>query len=402
MIEKNNKRNTDRVRCLFFMFVIYPINNLLSSFFEYYNVASPNILIILYMLVMIYGIIIILKYSFTIKDVFVIMIIYVGYFILYFISTDVARVEMQSVYMRLMYLYFTPLSVIIVSHIEDFSELFSKKYVIISDIFVILTVISKVFLRDNTDYMIFSYDLLPFWALIVVVAIYFREKIQWIFSIIILIEALVFGCRGVLIWILTCGSLVYAIVLFYQRNTKKIINKILRFPFFIMTALIAIVEFLPKLLQSKYAASSYILIRLTMGSLSESSARTEILKLCIDEIKKMGFNINGLFYDRSFLPHGMYAHNFIIEIILSFGWFLGILFLIFIVKKISGAFFKQTLDGKIIWVYFLTVLFLRYFISGSIFGEGKFGIFIAVMIALNKYNQRSQLLALIKFGQRGD
>ena len=53
---------------------------------------------------------------------------------------------------------------------------------------------------------------------------------------------------------------------------------------------------------------------------------------------------------------------------------------------------NQSLEGKIIWAYFVAVLFLRYFISGSIFGEGKFVIFISVMIAMSKYCTKSELL----------
>lgn len=393
MFDKIEKRNRDRVRCLFFMFIIYPINNLLGSFSSFFNFTPPNnIMIILYIIVMIYGTILFLKYSLTRFDMCTIIAIYLGYIFLYMISVDSAKIEMKSVYMCLMYIYFIPLSVIVISHIENFSELFSEKYVVLSDVLIVITIVSKLFFHDNTDYMIFSYDLLPFWGIIIVSAIHYKKKVQWLFVPIVLIEALVFGCRGALMWTCMCGIFVYVIELLYQKSTREFVNKMMFFPCIILLIIVGVIEVLPSLLKSQYAKSSYILTRLTMGSLSESNARERIMDICIQNIKKMGLNINGLFYDRSILPNGMYSHNIFIEALLSLGWVFGTVFLLFVLKKMVKALNNQSLEGKIIWVYFVAVLFLRYFISGSIFGEGKFVIFISVMIAMSKYCTKSELL----------
>lgn len=185
---------------------------------------------------------------------------------------------------------------------------------------------------------------------------------------------------------------VYVVELLNQEKKKELVNKMMFFPFIILLIIVGIIEVLPSILKSQYAKSSYILTRLTMGSLSESNARERIMDTCIQNIKKMGLNINGLFYDRSILPNGMYSHNIFIEIFLSLGWVFGIVFLFFILKKMVRALNNQSLEGKIIWAYFMAVLFLRYFISGSIFGEGKFVIFISVMIAMSRYCTKSELL----------
>lgn len=96
MFDKIEKRNRDRVRCLFSMLIIYPINNLLCTFSSFFNFTPPNIMIILYILVMIYGIILFFRYSLTRLDMCTIIAIYLGYVFLYMISVDSAKIEMKK------------------------------------------------------------------------------------------------------------------------------------------------------------------------------------------------------------------------------------------------------------------------------------------------------------------
>ena len=401
MSERYIKRNHDRVLCLYLMLAIYPINNLICSLCAFVQITPPNILVILYVTVLIYGCGVILKYSFTRNDFLFLIIIYLGYFMLYLLSTDEAKIEMQSVYMIIVYMYFVPLSVIVLSHIENFAELFCKRYVIMSDLLVIMSIISKVLLNDQTDYMVFSYDLLPMWGIILFSAINYHKKKQWLIVIMILVEALIFGSRGALLWLLACGMLIYFIGLIKLKNLKQFMSKMIYLPLIAIIAVMAIIVIVPQLLQSRFADSSYILLRMSMGSLSESNARIELLQICFNELRNMGLNINGLYYDRTILPSGMYTHNIFIEVLLSFGWILGTLFLLFIFKKIFNAFKLQTYEGKAICAYFVSTLFFRYFISGSIFGEGKFIMFIAIIIALNKYTQAESGIQTELFNNRG-
>lgn len=383
MIYIKKNKNNDRVRCLYLMLVIYPLNNMLNTLFSLNN-ENNNILLIMYFFVLLYGLYVIIRYSFTKKDIFAILFIYLLYGILYLLSTNSGKIEMFSTYMRLIYIYFIPLSVIIISHIEDLSALFTNRYVLISDFIIFLSLICKLFLKDNTDYMDFSYDLLPLWGIITISAIYYEKNMQKLIVCTIFFEALIFGCRGALIWLVSCGLLVYLFKTIYNKNLKKLKKTLVILPFFIFTVIGTMIKVVPKLLSSRYASSSYILTRLTMGNLSESNARSKIIQICLENLKHMGFNINGLFYDRSILPNGMYTHNILIEIYLSLGWIIGTIFILFIIKIILSAFKKQSLEGKVILIYFMSVLFFRYFISGSIFGEGKFIIFLSSCIALKK------------------
>ena len=117
----------------------------------------------------------------------------------------------------------------------------------------------------------------------------------------------------------------------------------------------------PYLAETKLGRTSYILLRFNLGMLGESNARTDIFQICLNEIAKMGLNINGLYYDRLILPKGMYAHNIILESVLSLGWILGILFLFWIFSSILKSYTLQNNEGKIVTIFLTTVLFLRFF-----------------------------------------
>lgn len=392
--KKNYKveRNRDRISFLFMMLFIYPLNNLLNSIFEYKNITPPNIIIMLYILVILYGLYIIFKYSFTVNDMVTILYVYTAYIIIYMLSSDLGKIKMQSVYMNLMYFYFVPFSVLIISHIDDFSYIVSKRLIVLSDIIVLVTIISKVFLNDSTYYMDFSYNLLPFWGLILISAIYFKHKNQYLFLILSFIEAIVFGSRGALLSLLILLLFTSLMVILHRGKDGNIYKKIVFLPISIIILYEFMKRLVARLINSKFADKSYILLRLKIGNITESSARIDLLEKSIEEIKKMGLNINGLFYDITFLPNGMYTHNFIIETILSLGWVIGLIFIISIFRLIVKAYLNQSYFGRIIWLYFICVLFLKFFVSSSIFSDGKFIIFLAIMVSLRKFKQDSFLI----------
>ena len=61
---------------------------------------------------------------------------------------------------------------------------------------------------------------------------------------------------------------------------------------------------------------------------------------------------------------------------------MGVPFLLFIFYSIGKSFFVQDNNGKVIVVYFISVLFLRYFVSGSIFDETQFVLFMGFIFSM--------------------
>lgn len=394
MKNKLTKISNNRLRCTYLMLFIYPLYNLITAFlfFKGVSINESLLMITMYFIVLIYGLYVIISSPIHKKSLVFIFFIYLFIIIMYFIADDRIKLEFSTTYMKIMYIYFIPLGVFIVSKVNNWEKIFiDKNYLFITDIIIILAFISKVVLNDKTDYMAFSYDLLPLWGIALISAIHYKHKFQWFISGIALLEAIIYGARGALIWYILCGILVFLIDAFYSLGDKrKFIRYIFITFFFIGVGMYVYLYLVPYLAETKLGRTSYILLRFNLGMLGESNARTDIFQICLNEIAKMGLNINGLYYDRLILPKGMYAHNIILESVLSLGWILGILFLFWIFSSILKSYTLQNNEGKIVTIFLTTVLFLRFFISGSIFGEGKFIIYISAIMSLNSICNRRE------------
>lgn len=386
MLEK--KLEQRRLNCAFLMLLIYPIYNLLLVSKQYLGevLSDNNLMILLYTVVLVYATLIILRAPVYKKSFIAIFLIYIAILLLYMVSDPLVKPEFYSTYNWIMYIYFIPVSVFVISRIRNWCELFTnKKYVIIADIILLISLLSKVLLNDGTDYMAYAYDILPFACIVLVCAVKYKQKIQWIFSLVSLIALGIYGARGALLAFLICGILISAVDIYYSNSRQAFINRMFVCVGIIVLLIVGIELVLSKLVNSNLVESSYVLRRISLGMLSESSARELIIKSCLEAIKGMGLNINGLYYDRVILPNGVYSHNFVLESLLSLGWFLGSSFIIWIFSCLIKGYIKQGQDGKCVFIFIVSALFVRYFLSGSIFSEGKFIVLMAVLISLNKY-----------------
>ena len=383
-----NKLGQKRLNCVFLMLLIYPIYNLILVIKQKIGLSflDNNLMIVLYICVLVYAITIILRAPVFKRSFMIAFLIYMAILLLYIVSNPLVKSEFYSTYNWIMYLYFIPISVFLISRIENWSDLFNdKKYVIISDIILLISFLSKVFFNDDTDYMAFAYDILPFTCIILICAVKYNQKIQWIFSLISLVSLGVYGARGALLAFLICGVSIFLLDIYYSSTKIIFVNRIIMCIGIVVLLFIGIELMLPKLVNSSLVESSYVLKRISMGMLSESNAREQVIKSCLKAIYSMGLNINGLYYDRLILPNGLYSHNFVLESLLSLGWIFGTYFLIWIFKCLIKGFIMQGQNGKCVFIFIVSSLFLRYFLSGSIFGEGKFILFMASLISINKH-----------------
>lgn len=384
-----NKLEQKRLNCLFLMLLIYPIYNLILVIKQKIGLSflDNNLMIALYVFVLVYAVTIILRAPVFKRSLLIIFLIYMAIFLLYIVSNPLVKSEFYSTYNWIIYIYFIPISVFVISRIDNWFDLFNnKKYIIISDVILLISFVSKVFFDDDTDYMAFAYDILPFTCIILICAVKYKQKIQWIFSLISLFALGVYGARGALLAFLICGVSIFLLDIYYSGNTKIFINRIIICIGIVVLLCIGVELILPKLVNSSLIESSYVLKRISMGMLSESNAREQIIKSCLEAIYGMGLNINGLYYDRLILPNGLYSHNFILESLLSLGWIFGTCFLIWIFRCLINGFISQSQNGKCVFIFIVSSLFLRYFLSGSIFGEGKFILFMASLMSINKYH----------------
>lgn len=395
MIIRKNKQNDSRINCAFLMLFILPFQNLLNAVanFFFFNLGEIDLLLIA--VIWIYGVIIILSNPIKKNNFLWLGLIYIAYIVLYIVSDPLAKKEFLQVGMWIIYIYYIPLSVFIVSKIDAWDNLFTKKvYILLSDALILLSLFTKVFLNDQTEYMDYSYALLPFWGIVAVSGLYFKKSFQKLMIPVIFIQALVYGCRGALISIVFVIVVTYLKVNYFSGCTKKIyFIRILKSCVVIGIAILGIKMAIGYLGQLDVAETSYILRRIQMGIISENGGRNILAEMCFEEMKKMGLNINGLFYDRLILPNGMYSHNFVLEIFISLGWIIGTFFLGWIICSIIIQYIRQGEKNRIILICFTGTLFFRYFISGSIFSEGKFILFMAIVLSFK--NLKSRLIIKI-------
>lgn len=383
-----NKLRQKRLNCVFLMLLIYPIYNLILVIKQKTGLSflDNNLMVALYICVLVYAITVILRAPVFKRSFLIIFLIYISIFLLYIVSNPLVKSEFYSIYNWIMYLYFIPISVFVILRIDNWFDLFNnKKYVVISDIILLISFLSKVFFNDDTDYMAFAYDILPFTCIILICAVKYKQKIQWIFSLISLVALGIYGARGALLAFIICGVSIFLLDVYYSSTRTIFVNRIIMCTGIVVLLCIGIDFILPKLVNSSLVENSYVLKRISMGMLGESNAREQIIKSCLEAIYGMGLNINGLYYDRLILPNGLYSHNFVLESLLSLGWIIGTCFLIWILKCLIKGFISQGQNGKCVFIFIVSSLFLRYFLSGSIFGEGKFILFMASLISINKY-----------------
>ena len=374
------------------MLILLPINNILSSASIYYKFDIANITIALYIILFIYGTITMFKTKIYKKDIIIILLLYVFYGINYIISSEEAKPSFYTVNMLIIYLYYIPLSIIFASHIKNWGLFFNnKKILITSDILIIVSFIAKIIFRDIDSYLVFSYDILPICGITAVSAIHYKNKKQILFLIISLIGLIIFGSRGVVLWLLICSTLIFITDLSNISNKKQLYKKISRLTIICIATASTIACIFPYLLNTSVSDSSYIVRRIEMGNITESDSRTKLYQIANKEIIQTGININGLYYDRLILPKNMYSHNFIIEILLSFGLIIGVIIIIALMCCIFKAYAKCPKEYKYIVIYFISVLFLRYLVSGSIFSEGKFILFVAILLSILRINNHEKI-----------
>lgn len=377
----NIKRNESFLTITYLLMILMPLYDCVMYGLHVLHLNLPLRMLHLYLLVMIYMVVLMVKYRLPLKNMLVALGIISFYGISYLWTTEQARVYFNNTDVSAVLLVFIPVSCICTARIADWHNLFNKKlYLIIADVIIVVSLLSKINLFDTSDYMSFSYRLLPLWGICLISAYCFGHKIQWIFLGIGIFEGLVFGARAPLVYLIMMAFIIWLLLSGDDLKRHKythLLPAILAF-----TAAIVFVEFFLPMMMSSFTDVSYVLRRLQGNSLFESTGREQLFAACRKEIANMGFTIHGLFYDRTVLPNGWYAHNFVYEILLSLGWFFGVPLIIFILCFIIKTFVKQNNSGKIIVAYASCSFFLRYIFSGSIFDETEFMLFMAMLYSL--------------------
>lgn len=375
----------------YFSMAIYPISMMMNIVFQQINIdfLTGRSIYIGYGLVYLFAIIVLVKFGFSLKRLVALYFIYILYFIMYLTSPQSVKSVYTSTVMMMIYVYYLPYSVLILTRISDFRQLFSGKLIEYTNyVIIVSSFIAKYFFQNQTNYMTFSYQLLPIWMLFTFSFIRRPTLLKAGVALVMLLEGVIYGARGPLIW-LVIGAVFYFIFLAFENkfisnlSLKKLSQIVLWLGLFV-----GIFSVARKSLPALNIENSYILNRLEQGSIGVSTGRNEMIDIAINYLKQMGGEINGLFFDRTLMPNNIYVHNFILETYLSFGWFIGTLILISLVYFIGKTFLYANKTNKIVLIFAVPAFFLKYFLTGSMYEGDSFIIMMALVCAI--YSQAKQ------------
>lgn len=364
---------------------IYPFNFLLSLLFQKIGASfiAARSIFICYALVYLLAIYILVRFGFSLKRLTVLYFIYILYFILYLTSPQSVKSVYTGTVMIMIYVYYLPYSVLILTRISDFRQLFTSKVIeYMNYLLIVGAFVSKYFFQNQTNYMTFSYQLLPIWMLFTFSFIRRPTLLKAGVALVMLLEGVIYGARGPLIW-LVIGAVVYFIFLAFEikfisnLSLKKVSQIVLWLGLFI-----GIFSVARKSLPALNIENSYILNRLEQGSIGVSTGRNDMIDIAINYLKQMGGEINGLFFDRTIMPVKIYVHNFILETFLAFGWMLGGLILVSLLFFVCKIFLMSNSINKKMVIFAVSSYFLKYFLSGSMYEGESFIILVAILFAI--------------------
>jgi hypothetical protein len=213
------------------------------------------------------------------------------------------------------------------------------------------------------------YPIILFWAS--------GKKILQVASVLLTILVFFIGSRGpVLVF------LIYVVItLFRNRKISKII------PYIIIIPLVAAnLDSFFVFLENWFGFESRTLSLVTSGELiSHTSGRDEIYALARNAIKNAPFLGYGIFGDRVVLQ--AFSHNFVYEVLLDFGEFFGVIYLVVFAFIIIRTFLIADNENRDVFLMFFVMSMVPLMVSGSFTKDINFYIFLGVLYSINENNK---------------
>lgn len=321
------------------------------------------------------------------KDISFLFLLYL-FLALNYILFDSIRDYIFSKEMLIVLGIYIPCCVISLRKIRDFT-LFADMMKPYSVVTALISGILLLFLKyeDLLIYMEFSYALLPMGCASFWLFIKNNDKIAGISSLAILIEIISFGARApILFFLLFCILTLLFISDVSKRKKQLLIASSVILIIFIYTGFDFIIS---KLSQLGIFSDSRFITKIMSGDLFKSEGRNMVYEVCRERLSSMGLYIGGFFGDRPYCEGLVYPHSIIYEILMSWGWIVGSCILIWLLYRIVKAFIVKPSE-RLMSCFAILTLLGRFFISGSYLIEGKFWIFLTVLIVLSRRDQQQE------------
>ncbi len=242
-------------------------------------------------------------------------------------------------------------------------------------------------INRNKGYdMVFGYELCI--GVLFLLNKYKKKKniYDFIFSLTGIIMILIRGSRGP---VLVIGVFLIIKFLFSQYNTTKKILYLFSLLLIVSLAIIYkenILELMINILEkfNIYSRSLVYFLSNNTESLQERQLISNIIIKKIIDFNPLGY---GVFSDRVFLQGiGPYTHNFVLEILLDFGWIIGSLVLYTIGLLIFNAFKNKNWSNLV--VIFVSYVFVELMFTNSYLVLSYFWIMLGILLNASSFKGR--------------
>lgn len=388
MVEKNyDKINIQNLAFVFFMPILVDFVHVLVRQAGMGSASSiTQTIYMIAMIVMMLRVVIPIRSNEILKDIIMLFFMWSIFLFSYKMFPE-NREYYKDSNMLIMYLFYLPLCVFSIRKIRDYSCFWDEMYKMgkITLAFALVILLFTDY-EKYIMYMGFSYALLPFIA-----AFYhrFREKKDKTAILLFFVGAvtmLSFGSRAALMFLFLYVG-VYELIGSQMKLDKKIAIVLI-----IGIVVAAVVIYFENILEFLSGISifedSYIMHNALNGDLFKSRTRDALYENCIDRINTMGWEVGGFFSDRPYcaLTGNAYPHNIAYELLMSWGWIIGLIALGLLAIALLRALLVKDSAKRDVAVFIIVTLFLRYIISGTYVEEGKFWVMLFLITSLRKNN----------------
>lgn len=268
--------------------------------------------------------------------------------------------------------------IIVAGCIVDYSVVV-EQLIIISSVIILLSVpvlVLAVLFVDYSYYMGYANSL----TLPVIMMLYFwsKEHVKWslCFALGGIVSILILGSRGALL-----GIVIYWLILLFEKayfeRKKGYILFLIPFLFLVILNVEKILLWINNIFSSLGITSRTITLVL---SYSDSNSRNVLYERIWNEILENPFAIRGIAGEYS-SSGGLYAHNFVLELLCQFGIVVGGLGLIIIAVYIArNIFFMKVSIERNLLIITLSASLPVLFVSGSIWMHVYFWIWITLNV----------------------
>ncbi len=271
----------------------------------------------------------------------------------------------QSLFMKLVGMYI-PIVLLISTGKERFDNMMLSLLpvvVVVNGLCCIAFVFEILNLGILQEYMTFAYTALPSILIGTYYGFTLKKRALFIISILAAVTVVFGGTRGAFLSLFLFFSLF--IVFGIKKTSTRIIVLLISGVILLnlSSLLISGNSFL-----SGFGYESRIFSMTESGTVAESESRNKVYDKAISIIDYMG---HGIYSDRVLLQHindATYCHNWVLEMLVDFGWILGVIVILFIVIYLYRL-VRYRPSGNIHYnfmIFFsMTMLLAKYMFSGS-------------------------------------